>query len=93
MSLFAEPLVLLSLPIVLGLLILIYGRSRKEATRRLDALVAPKLLARLTPQRSAKKEWIKFSLFCGAIAFLFWRFRAHNGAQKSARLHPGELMF
>jgi len=68
MSLFAEPLVLLSLPIVLGLLILIFGWSRKEATRRLDTLVAPKLLARLSPHRSSRKEWIKFSLFCGAIA-------------------------
>jgi len=69
MSLFAEPLALLSLPIVLGLLILIFGRSRKEATRRLDTLVTPKLLARLSPHRSSRKEWIKFSLFSGAIAF------------------------
>jgi len=69
MSLFANPIALLLLPIVLSLLILIFWRSRKEATRRLDTLVAPKLLARLTPQRSAKKEWIKFSLFFGSIVF------------------------
>ncbi len=88
MSLFAEPLVLLSLPIVLGLLILIYGRSRKEASRRLDALVAPKLLARLTPQRSAKKEWIKFSLFCGAIAFFILGLSGPQWGSKKRMVTP-----
>jgi len=70
------------------LLILIYGRSRKEATRRLDALVAPKLLARLTPQRSAKKEWIKFSLFCGAIAFFILALSGPQWGSKKRTVTP-----
>jgi len=91
MSLFSEPIVLLSLPIVLGLLILIFGRSRKEATRRLDTLVAPKLLARLAPHRSAKKEWIKFSLFCGAIAFFLLALSGPQWGSKKRTITPNGI--
>ena len=88
MNLFSHPLLLICLPVVLGLLIFIFGRSRKVARNRLQLLVSAKLLPRLSPAQSGKKEWIKFSLFCSALVFFILGLAGPQWGSKKRTINP-----
>ena len=88
MNLFSHPLLLICLPLVLGLLIFIFGRSRKVARKRLQLLVSAKLLPRLSPTQSGKKEWIKFSLFCSALVFFILGLAGPQWGSKKRTVNP-----
>ncbi len=88
MNLFSHPLLLICLPLVLGLLIFIFGRSRKVARKRLQLLVSTKLLPRLSPTQSGKKEWIKFSLFCSALVFFILGLAGPQWGSKKRTVNP-----
>ncbi|MDA9110544.1 VWA domain-containing protein, partial [bacterium] len=70
MNFFAQPDLLFSIPLVLGVLILVYFKSRKVARLRLAQLIASKLLPTVVPHFSRKREGIKIAFFFAGIIFL-----------------------
>ena len=88
MKFFSEPQYLIFLPLILGLLVFIFGRSRKVARKRLELLISQKLLPLLSPSRSANKEWIKFSLFCAALVFFILALAGPQWGSQKKTINP-----
>ena len=70
MNFFAQPDLLLVIPLILGVLILVYLNSRKVARERLSQLIASKLLSAVIPHFSRKREGIKIAFFFAGMIFL-----------------------
>ena len=70
MNFFAQPDLLLVIPLILGVLILVYFNSRKVAHERLSQLIASKLLSAVIPHFSRKREGIKIAFFFAGMIFL-----------------------
>ena len=69
MNFFAQPDLLLVIPLILGVLILVYLNSRKVARERLSQLIASKLLSAVIPHFSRKREGIKIAFFFAGMIF------------------------
>ena len=70
LSFFAQPELLFCIPVIAGILFVLFVKSQNSADQKLRLLVANKLIHELVPLFSKKRKFFKFFVFLLALAFL-----------------------